>query len=281
MKDTALFFLHKVAKTTNNVFAIALFNRLNNADKDVNLEVWKLLDVLSDEKESLGELTDNRIGRNQDYRFLRLYLKGFRKFPFDKFHGVPFCSKQEEFSCPHSVLIQGSNGSGKTSVFSALEYLFTGQISAAKKQRLDEKEIKDSIPYSKKDINEVLINVTTKSKSFSFGPNEQFQSDLGRLSLYPFFCSEYDVDNLLEKRLTGYIFNQMGYGLTRDIIVKLRKEIEKIISDIEEHGELQTLNDIDAQIDDLNRKKSIMKGAKIIFWRLFIDYRENRIIIIT
>lgn len=142
MKDTALFFLHKVAKTTNNPFAIALFNKLKNAKKDENLKEWKLLDLPFDANESWGELDNNRIWTNQDYRFLHLYLKGFRKFPFEKFYGVPFGSKQEESSCPPSVLIYGGNGTGKTSVFSALEYLFTEQISAAKKQRLKKMRLK-------------------------------------------------------------------------------------------------------------------------------------------
>lgn len=272
MKDTALFFLHKVAKTTNNPFAIALFNKLKNAKKDENLKEWKLLDLPFDANESLGELDNNRIWTNQDYRFLHLYLKGFRKFPFEKFYGVPFGSKQEESSCPPSVLIYGGNGTGKTSVFSALEYLFTEQISAAKKQRLKKNEIKDFIPYAKGHINEVLINVTTKSNHFSFGPNEQFHSDLGHLSLCPFFCSEYDVDNLLENKLTGYIYEQMGYGLATSIIKQLDDEISDVISHHEDLGDINTINN---QLADLNRKIEVYQKFKNPFLDILSELQRK------
>lgn len=268
MKDTALFFLHQVAKTTNNLFAIALFNKLKNDKKDDNLKDWKLLDLEFKEDELLEELDNNGIGRNQDYRFLSLYLKGFRKFPFDKFYGVPFCSTKEETSCPPSILIQGWNGSGKTSVFSALEYLFTGQMSSLEKQRLYENEIKGSIPYAKKDINDVFINVTTKTNHFSFGPNANFQSIFGTLSLYPFFCSEYDVDNLLENRLTKYVYDQMGYGRTKHIIDKLTEEIHDAISKHEDFGDVEN---IDAQIANLNGKIKVYRKFKTSFLDILLD----------
>lgn len=228
MKDTALHFLHIVAqKNPNNQFAKAIFNRLKNAEENVNLDEWQLLEIPFDTNITIEDFDNTKIEKNLDCRFFTLYLKGFRKFPFDKYYGVPFCPNGKDVICPPSTLIQGGNGSGKTSVFSALEYLFIGKISAAEKQQLTKKkegednnpyEIKkDYIPYRKKDIKDVIINVTTKSSQFSFGPKEQLQSNLSGLCLAPFFCSEYDFDNLLGKGLSDYIYEQMGYGLVKKI----------------------------------------------------------------
>lgn len=272
MKDTALHFLHIVAqKNPNNQFAKAIFNRLKNAEENVNLDEWQLLEIPFDTNITIEDFDNTKIEKNQDCRFFTLYLKGFRKFPFDKYYGVLFCPNGKDVIRPLSTLIQGGNGSGKTSVFSAMEYLFTGQISAVEKQQLtntkkkeaeDNKPyeiIKDYIPYAKRDIDDVIINVKTKSSYFRFGPKKQLQSNLKGLCLAPFFCSEYDVDNLLEKGLSNYIYEQMGYGSVRKIISKLDKVIKDASDEHDEHRESEVLK---KKVDDLDRKIGVYKRLR-------------------
>lgn len=274
MKDTALHFLHIVAqRKPNNQFAKAIFNRLKNAEEKVNLDEWQLLEIPFDTNITIEDFDNTKIEKEQDCRFLNLYLKGFRKFPFDKYYGVPICPNCKEITCPQSTLIQGGNGSGKTSVFSAMEYLFTGQISAVEKQQLTMKKegednkpyeiIKDYIPYAKRDIGDVIINVKTKSSYFSFGPKEQLQSNLKGLCLAPFFCTEYDVDNLLKKELSDYIYEQMGYGLVRKIILNLDKEIRDASDEHDVHGESEELK---KKVDDLDRKIGPYKRLRETVW---------------
>lgn len=276
MKDTALHFLHIVTqKNPNNQFAKAIFNRLKNAEENVNLDEWQLLEIPFDTNITIEDFDNTKIEKNQDCRFFTLCLKGFRKFPFDKYYGVPFCPNGKDVICPPSTLIQGGNGSGKTSVFSAMEYLFTGQISAVEKQQLtntkkkegeDNKPyeiIKDYIPYAKKDIGEVIINVKTNSSYFSFGPQEQLHSNLKGLCLASFFCTEYDVDNLLKKGLSVYIYEQMGYGLVRKIISKLDKEIRDASDKHDVHGESEELK---KKVDDLDRKIGLYKRLRETVW---------------
>ena len=83
MKDTALYFLYRVAFRVipHNQFAKAIYNRFKNAGEVVDLESWELLEIPFDEKTVLEENDPIRIERHKDYRFLYLYLKAFRKFP--------------------------------------------------------------------------------------------------------------------------------------------------------------------------------------------------------
>ncbi|MBR5354401.1 MAG: AAA family ATPase [Bacteroidales bacterium] len=268
-KDTALFFLNKVAKYyPDNQFAKAIFNKLKNAGEDENLENWQLLMVpLATNDEALEDFDNTRIERNQDCRFFNFYLKGFRKFPHDKYYGVPFCPPKYETSCPPSTLIQGGNGSGKTSVFSALEYLFTEQISAAKKQRITGDALKDYMQFANNDIDRVDINVLTKIYHFRFNPQEQLKSNLKGLCLASFFCSEYDVDNLIEKGLSNYIYEQMGYSLVKDIINKLEVEIDNAISKHESLGD--SFEAIQTQIEELDIKIGFYKKPE--FKNAFLD----------
>lgn len=278
MKDTALYFLHKVAKRfPENQFAKALFNQLKNAGDYVDLDEWKLLDIPYDESTPLGDMDYAKIERNQDFRFRNIYLKMFRKFPscpLNEFFGISFSRKENETNIPESTLLQGGNGTGKTSIFSAMEYLFTGNISAANKMGIvSGEELNDYMPFAKGNLKDVDINVSTKSYYFSRDPNNKQQNDIRRLCLLPFFCTEYDVDKLIDMKVDRYVYEQMGFSFVKSIIDKLEKEIHAAISHHDELGD--PTETIEARISDLDKKIGMYESLKTSFLYLVIGLNNE------
>lgn len=270
MKDTALYFLYKVASRTipHNQFAKAIYNRFKNAGDNVDVESWELLEIPLDEKTQLEEFDLARIERNKDYRFLYLYLKGFRKFPSpagDEFYGIPFCNANKGKYTPESTLLQGGNGTGKTSVFGAMEYFFTGKMSAAYKQGFQtQARLNDFIPFAGGKSDGLDINVITKAMPFGIRSNDAQQKDFLRLCLLPFFCSEYDVDKVVEEGIDTFVYEQMGYTLTRRIIKKMDGELKKL-SDQYEALEEKDIEVIEARIGSLDKKVVMFENLKSTF----------------
>lgn len=271
MKDTALYFLYRVASRTipHNQFAKAIYNRFKNAGDNVDVESWELLEIPFDENTQLEEFDPARIERNKDYRFLYLYLKGFRKFPSiagDEFYGIPFCNVNNGKHTPENTLLQGGNGTGKTSVFGAMEYLFTGKMSAAYKQGFQtQARLNDFIPFAGGKFDGLDINVITRTMPFGVRTNGAQQKDFLRLCLLPFFCSEYDVDKVVEEGIDKFVYEQMGYTLARKIIWKLREEL-KNESQKYESLEEKTTEGVEVLIGDLDKKVVMYGNLKSSFF---------------
>lgn len=65
----------------------------------------------------------------RDFRFQSLALKNFRKFPEKEMYGLRFC---EVGQSPNNLILVGRNSHGKSSLYDAMEYVFTGEVSGAK-----------------------------------------------------------------------------------------------------------------------------------------------------
>lgn len=74
-----------------------------------------------------------------DYRIKKLKLRGFRKFPFKErgYYSLDFTLQKEPCSC----FFIGSNGSGKTSLFSSLQETCSGAFTAAESRGVQKKTI--------------------------------------------------------------------------------------------------------------------------------------------
>lgn len=273
MKDTVLYFLYRVAfrAIPQNQFAKAIYNRFKNAGDNIDLDSWELLEIPFDEKTVLEEYDSTKIERRRDYRFLYLYLKGFRKFPSlpdGEFFGVPFCSVKDGGLVPESTLLQGGNGTGKTSIFGAMEFLFTGKMSAASKQGFYGKaKFDDFIPFAGGKSDGLDINVMTQQLSFSLHSSNSQQKEFFRLCLLPFFCSEYDVDKVVEEGVDTFVYEQMGYLLTRNIIRKLENELRDASKRYESLEE-KTIEGIETLIGDLDKKVVMYENLKSSFMSL-------------
>lgn len=288
MIDTALFFLYKVASIKpDNQFAKAIYNKFKEAGKGVNNTMEVLLNIPFDDKTVLVENNPVAIEKKKDYRFLYLYLRSFRKFPNlsdEKYFGITFCDKEGEKYLPQSILIQGGNGTGKTSVFGSMEYLFTGRMSAACKQGFKERnQIDDYVPFAGGKRNESKINVVTKETTFSLDSDNAQPKELLRLSLLPFFCSEYDVDMVVDEGLDKFVYEQMGYSLVIDIIREIERERDAVKQFVEleglnrQQGEIEKeINDLTSQIGDLDKEKKMYENLKPSFLSLAAKTCNNR-----
>lgn len=279
MKDIALYFLYRAAsKIPQNQFAKAIYNSFKRTGENVNLSSLKLLMIPFDNETTLDNNTPIEIEKNKDYRFLYLYLKSFRKFPeSEAYYGISFCSQVKDNSIvPESTLLQGENGTGKTSIFGAMEYLFTNKISAAEKQGFRTKDsLDDYIPYAGSKKEDVDLNVATQSFVFSHNSKRAQQKEIPCGCLSPFFCSEYDVDKVIASNfnklvidkviasgLSIFIYDQMGYLLIMRIIHQIDSELQEAEKQYIEREE--SLENIQARIVDLDREIGILLWPSIL-----------------
>lgn len=266
MIDTALYFLYKVAlRNPENQFAKAIYNRFKNAGDKVDQDSLKgLLDIPFDDNTILEKSNPVIIEKKKDYRFLHLYLKAFRKFPNlpeKEYFGISFCNLKGKTKVPESTLLQGGNGTGKTSIFGAMEYLFTGRMSAAYKLGFDTKEkLADYLHHAAVNIDKIDINVQTQSLPFHLKSDSPLQKDILRLCLLPFFCSEYDVDKVIKDGIDKFVYEQMGYTLVRNIIIKIEEDIKDATQQYEAIE--KNSKSIDSLIENLDKEYAICKSLK-------------------
>lgn len=181
-----------------------------------------------------------------DYRFEKLLLNNYRKFdkPIGKvrYFCLPFGYQGKATG---SLFLLGDNGSGKSSLFNSMEYLFTGKIGEASYRNIQD------LPWY---INRTLgenpeIRVKTVNKEFTLSEQNSFKiqtyldvqrfffsensiyelskymirmGELDKIDWIPFFCYVLGISDIMKI--------VQGEGLFHDIEVKL-KQVDEIISD--------------------------------------------------
>lgn len=187
----------------------------------------------SDGQSIAPEFLSSPIGTSEyvDKRIRTLRFYNFRLFntPTDEIpYGVDFTRKGKVCS----AFFVGSNGTGKSSVYSALELHYTGFCSHAKEMGCD---IQDYLTYG---LNKLS---TIQAKDVSIGVSRQDSKDTIHQSLESIspicpsspFCSDYDVEQIRQngKTLYLYLLRQLGYGMFErllQLISSLQSAIEKI-----------------------------------------------------
>lgn len=146
-----------------------------------------------------------------DLRIRDLTLRNFRKFPnLDMNIRWGLDAKRENSSEACSLFLTGNNGTGKTSLFNALEYLYTGGIST-----MEERGITDGInnyithgycgQFNNQPGNSQLAMNCMDGNRYTRREGLQFPGMN--------FCSDYDTHKFSqnEKVLNNYILEYMGY----------------------------------------------------------------------
>lgn len=278
MIDTALYFLHKVAVSKpDNQFAKAIYNKFKEAGDNVDKESLNgLLNIPFDDKTVLAKGTPVTIERKKDYRFHWLFLKSFRKFPNlpeNEYYGISFYGLRGKTQRSETTLLQGSNGAGKTSVFGAMEYLFTGRISAAEKMNiLTKEELERYMCFAGGKKEDIDIRVETQPLVFKLNSKETQQKDFCRLNLRPFFCSEYDVDKSIDEKVNDFVYEQIGFTLIRDIIQKIGQDIKSAISQYEPIEKRS--DNMEALVDVLDKEVLIYKDLKNTITSIAVKMRN-------
>lgn len=194
------------------------------------------LSIIDWENEVEGEMAPRVIPREvKDWRLKSLQFHDFRSFPQyeDCPFGIDFLGSRNN---PCSLFLLGSNGTGKSSIFTAIESYFTGRSSLAVERGVDPNRyltfgFKEDDVF---DIGKYLDVILADKKNIPTA---------GNISTPSSFCSLYDVQLLEQAKngLTEFIFTQLGYG---DVIRiddffleeknKYEDEIDRLNSPIED-----------------------------------------------
>lgn len=150
----------------------------------------------------------------KDHRIKNLYLKNFRTFPYIE-GSVPYGIKfTDEHNNPSSLFLLGSNGTGKTTLFSALEYYYSGAVSYALSRKEGNFKRFLTFGFGQTDsikTDNVILGIEHQEES---NINE-YKLDTSRniFSLAP-FCSEYDFQRIIQENgnITGFVLEQLGYS---------------------------------------------------------------------
>lgn len=156
-----------------------------------------------------------------DFRIKKLMFSNFRKFETHegKSYLVSFVDRKQQIG---SLFMAGKNGSGKTSIFTALEYLLTPGHTSTILQR----NIKDSdhfFSYGNKTDGAMNVKAILANDYKLDRPLDS------QLSLVPFFCSDMDLQ-LIQKEndLQTVFMKNLGLDKVEDLLNSLRNTINNL-----------------------------------------------------
>lgn len=194
-----------------------------------------------------------------DYRIKNISFKNFRTFPNiegRKPYGLALSRKDEE---PCSVFLVGKNGTGKSTIFDALEMLYAGKVKNAEDRGIrDDDKLHEYLTYGFGDIpaiakGEAMLKIEMKDESI-MGHDWINIKDIPVLCVPALCCSDMDIEeisklddeektrklpkmegeeeiqDLSESDFQKYIRNQLGYNdltVIRDLLIKTCESIAK------------------------------------------------------
>lgn len=178
-------------------------------------------------------------GRHTDNRARQLYVKNFRSFPEGKPPYGLLLTVEEK---PYSVFLVGANGTGKSTLYDAMEYYYTGECTAYNKLR----EISPNYLHFgfnanlKHDVNvEAVDNIKL--------------GELGSIAS-PCFISDSDLNsNDFPDNLSDFIMSQLGYSLAKDI--------GKQVSSLSENLQADLVNLMKFPLNDVSTMKEVINMA--------------------
>lgn len=214
--------LYHILEENNGVFDEKEFVSLvEDASLEDEVSQWTIKDIKC--------ITDIK-----DYRIRRLFISHFRKF--NDLEGWPYMlSMVSDDKHLASLFLAGKNGSGKTSLFTGLEYIFTNPyFSVVEKRNIVDKT--KFFPYGnlkEEDINiSVQINEETKKET---GETQNGREANYKILNRPiglgntfrsFFCSELDLQDIQRKTLHEIFMKELELDKMKELLDGLVKAIE-------------------------------------------------------
>ena len=217
-----------------------------------------------EEREAQSEFNDNR--------FLYLGVRNLKKFPANAnekdvmkspYYGVSFCKDNN----PVSSVFLGANGSGKTSLYAALEFLGMGKANTALVRGYSKLVGETAMSSSRglvADQSEFLVNAVSgltqadirlaRINTLESCDNlREYSKKPGRVVPDTFYCSDYDVRQLEASRDYSLFFvNQLGLGPLYNMLQQLyytRYYLDERIADYErERGTVTSSSKIDYEL---------------------------------
>lgn len=228
-------------ETINFLWDILEVKNLSDEAKLIIRSILKMDSLNINDSTNLFKNTDNkekpRFDNNQyvDYRMTNMTFQGFRTFPeAEKPYGI---NLTDENNKPSSLFLIGSNGTGKSSLFSAIESYYTGISSLAQERHVDQERF---LRYGLKGEEKFADRLHAEIVSLV---GDVKQNNLATPSS---FCSNYDIQKLEENSddLTDYILQQLGYGdilIIDSMLESERKKAEDLLSRSEDAEDEQSI----------------------------------------
>ena len=238
-----------------------------------NLNEEDLKQPLLDDAEAEAPITETL-----DYRIMSVEFQNFRTFPGKE--GVPYgvCFSRKEEPC--SVFLVGKNGTGKSTIFDALELIYSGKVRNAEDRGI--KELSNLQKYLTYGFG-TIDNITTEESKLKIKLKDEriLKDDWIGLGSVPALCvpalccSEMDIEEISklddvakaynlpqlleegtintisESDLQRYIRGQLGYqDLTslRDVLMRIVKDAAQRISDANKRQRLAELTSADVKV---------------------------------
>lgn len=216
MIEITQYLLGKVVQTNKSNEVARRLLHLITADPNVDLKWFMLFEGKGYNNKSVTPLPIYNFTGHKDFRIKRIGMQGFRKFPYKKNLKYTLNFTGNDCKTPCSCFFIGSNGTGKTSIFSAIQETCSDNFSAAASRGIP----KDSfMPHAGTELSAVDVFVNTSSCEIELQNPIISPISSYRKFLRSFFCSEYDIRMMAEsKDITDYIISQTGYQKTHRII---------------------------------------------------------------
>ena len=238
------------------------------------------------EIEQSEKQTSDSITNEIDLRIRNVILSGFRGIPS---HEIPYGLSFEDGDKPCNAVIFGNNGTGKSSVYQALEYMFTQRIGEAD-YRGYEPKVRDRYPdYAKHDsINgesSCQCKVQTISGDVSYGVDNLVENNiLDGIATNLCFISENDIyemgkikwngsieeDDSIHKHLAESLGLEplVGFSRTLSAIIKYRAKAKE--------SELKTHSDnISSLENEINLHKNRLQELHVSNSGITLDYSRR------
>ncbi len=216
----------------------------------------------------------------RDLRLRRLEFHYFRTFSIDpesqKNYGVLFESNGE----PCSTFLVGRNGTGKSTIFDAIEYYYAHKISNAELKTVPKSKEHEYLTYGFGKVNEanrtikvedVRLAVETQASKGDYELNA-----LNAVCLPAMFCSDYDIlriGQLEDEDLRDFFFEQLGYS---DLLT-IRERLNSIVNEI-----TKEINDLRALENNEGKEEMFLEPQDVervihVFMNYYYKNRDSAI----
>lgn len=164
----------------------------------------------------------------KDYRVRNIIIKNFRKYGSKKDFPYLIDLIDNSGKCS-SIFVVGKNGTGKTSIFNALEYAFNiPYISSMAVRGITKQE--RYLPYGDKKITDINISVELNSQInkeyVTVTSTKNSRKKWSQIDLSSFFCSEKDIQEIYKQHnLKDIYINNLGLHYIESLIDELERDL--------------------------------------------------------
>lgn len=173
----------------------------------------------------------------KDLRIKNLKLKSVRGFPNSTIpYGIDFTNNSDE---PQSMIILGSNGTGKSSIYNSIEYTFCKKIGEAQLRTYrnledEDNEFKEYLSHFNNGFSNSMCEISTVHENLTLQGLNIPQEVRNKINPNTHFISDFDIYhngrlNFL-KGDEGSFHNLIAESLGLDDLLKFEKNLKEFIA---------------------------------------------------